>query len=42
MSMMGSPMMCTMMLGGGLVLLLMLTVLVLSLIALVKFLRSPL
>lgn len=41
MSMMNGPMMGVMMLAGGLVLLLVLTVLVLSLIALVKFLRSP-
>ncbi|UMA67365.1 hypothetical protein LVO79_21915 (plasmid) [Roseivivax marinus] len=41
MSMMGSSMMGFMMLGGGLLLLLVLGVLVLSLIALVKFLRSP-
>ena len=40
MSMMNGPMMGAMMLGGGVVLLLMLTLLVLSLMALVKFLRS--
>ncbi|WP_334061213.1 hypothetical protein [Limimaricola cinnabarinus] len=41
MSMMNGPMMGAMMAGGGLVLLLVLTLLVLSLMALVKFLRSP-
>ena len=40
MSMMNGPMMGVMMLGGGLVMLLVLTLLVLSLMALVKFLRS--
>jgi hypothetical protein len=41
MSMMNGPMMGVMMAGGGVVLLLVLTLLVLSLMALVKFLRSP-
>ncbi len=41
MSMMSGPMMAGMMAGGGIVLLLLLSVLVLSLLALVKFLRGP-
>ena len=41
MGMMNGPMMGMMMLGGGLVLLLVLAVLVLSLVALVKYLRGP-
>lgn len=41
MGMMNGPMMGLMMLGGGLVLLLVLAVLVLSLVALVKYLRGP-
>ncbi|MGR3499166.1 MAG: hypothetical protein ACU0E9_09770 [Limimaricola soesokkakensis] len=41
MSMMSGPMMGAMMAGGGLILLLVLTLIVLSLMALVKFLRSP-
>jgi len=38
---MNGPMMGAMMIGGGLVLLLVVTVLVLSLVALVKYLRGP-
>ena len=41
MSMMNGPMMGLMMAGGGLVLLLVFAVLVLSLVALVKYLRGP-
>lgn len=41
MGMMNGPMMGFMMAGGGLVLLLVLAVLVLSLVALVKYLRGP-
>ena len=41
MGMMNGPMMGLMMAGGGLVLLLVLAVLVLSLVALVKYLRGP-
>ncbi|WP_269746879.1 hypothetical protein [Oceanibaculum pacificum] len=41
MGMMDGPMMGLMMAGGGLVLLLVLAVLVLSLVALVKYLRGP-
>ena len=41
MGMMNGPMMGLMMLGGGLVLLLVLAVLVLSLVALVKYVRGP-
>ncbi|MET4702074.1 hypothetical protein ABIE65_005125 [Constrictibacter sp. MBR-5] len=41
MGMMDGPMMGLMMAGGGLVLLLVLAVLVLSLVALVKYLRRP-
>ena len=41
MGMMNGPMMAAMMIGGGLVLLLVVTVLVLSLVALVKYLRGP-
>ncbi|MBW3097741.1 hypothetical protein [Pseudohoeflea coraliihabitans] len=40
MGMMNGPMMGAMMIGGGLVLLLVVTVLVLSLVALVKYLRG--
>lgn len=40
MSMMSGSMMGTMMFGGGLVLLLLVTVLVLSLVALVKYIRG--
>ncbi len=40
MGMMNGPMMGLMMLGGGLVLLLVLAVLVLSLVALVKYIRG--
>jgi hypothetical protein len=40
MGMMNGPMMGLMMLGGGLVLLLILAVLVLSLVALVKYVRG--
>jgi|TARA_R100000306_G_C4369995_1_gene139473 hypothetical protein len=40
MSMMNGPMMGAMMLGGGLVLLLILTLLTLSVMALIKYLRS--
>lgn len=39
--MMNGPMMGAMMIGGGLVLLLIVVVLVLSLVALVKYLRGP-
>lgn len=39
--MMNGPMMGVMMLGGGLVALLVLAVLILGLIALVKYLRGP-
>lgn len=39
--MMNGPMMGLMMVGGGLVLLLVLAVLVLSLMALVKYVRGP-
>jgi hypothetical protein len=39
--MMNGPMMGAMMIGGGLVLLLVVVVLVLSLVALVKYLRGP-
>ena len=41
MGMMDGPMMDLMMAGGGLVLLLVFAVLVLSLVALVKYLRGP-
>ena len=41
MGMMNGPMMGAMMIGGGLVLLLVVAVLVLSLVALVKYLRGP-
>jgi hypothetical protein len=41
MGMMDGPMMGIMMLGGGLVLLLVLAVLILSVVALVKYLRGP-
>ena len=41
MGMTNGPMMGLMMLGGGLVLLLVLAVLVLSLVALVKYVRGP-
>jgi|TARA_R100000687_G_C6385575_1_gene134758 hypothetical protein len=41
MGMMNGPMMGLMMAGGGLVLLLVFAVLVLSLVALVKYLRGP-
>ena len=41
MGMMNGPMMGLMMLGGGLVLLLVLAVLVLRLVALVKYVRGP-
>ena len=41
MGMMNGPMMGLMMAGGGLVLLLVLAVLVLSLVTLVKYLRGP-
>ena len=41
MGMMNGPMMGLMMFGGGLVLLLVLAVLVLSLVALVKYVRGP-
>ena len=41
MGMMDGPMMGLMMAGGGLILLLVLAVLVLSLVALVKYLRGP-
>ena len=41
MRMMNGPMMGLMMAGGGLVLLLVFAVLVLSLVALVKYLRGP-
>ena len=40
MGMMGGPMMGVMMFGGGLVLLLLVVVLVLSLVALVKYIRG--
>jgi len=39
--MMGGPMMGLMMAGGGLVLLLVVSVLILSLMALVKYVRGP-
>lgn len=41
MGMMNGPMMGLMMAGGGLVLLLVLAVLILSLVALVKYVRGP-
>ena len=41
MGMMNGPMMGLMMAGGGLVLLLVLAVLILSLVALVKYIRGP-
>ena len=41
MGMMNGPMMGLMMLGGGLVLLLILAVLILSLVALTKYVRRP-
>ena len=41
MGMMNGPMMSLMMAGGGLVLLLVLSVLVLSLVGLVKYVRGP-
>jgi hypothetical protein len=41
MGMMSGPMMGIMMLGGGLVLLLVLAVLILGVVALVKYLRGP-
>ena len=41
MGMMNGPLMGAMMIGGGLVLLLVLAVLVLSVVALLKFVRGP-
>ena len=41
MGMMNGPMMGLMMLGGGLVLLLVMAVLILSLVALTKYVRGP-